>query len=238
MHQNSKNPIPDEEKPFLKDSPNHPGHRGTKVDFALVKSFWEEKEGKTRKKLGVLSLLILLLFFLIFLSIRYLQKPEPLPAMLPVSINMNYPPHYLFSIYGILQPIGIAVSPDGNRIYATESGGESMVRHFDRDGNLIKSFYAPFLQPGERSPVYIEVAPDSNVYVTDRLQHSVFIFNSEGKYLEALVGPGLTISEYIGKHAVEPQSPGSEISYSRFHESGHIYTTGWKSSSTSPPGYL
>ena len=51
LHKNNRNSIQDNEKTLLKDSPNHPGHNGAKVDFALVKSFWEEKEGKTRKKL-------------------------------------------------------------------------------------------------------------------------------------------------------------------------------------------
>lgn len=208
-----------EKLPIIENEKNQPVQTGSNIDFAMVKSFWDEKEGKTRKKLAVLFILIILLAVLIIISIQYLNKPEPLPDMLPVQINMNYAPHYLFSIYGVSQPVGVAVSPDGNRIYATESGGESMVRYFDRDGNLINSFYAPFLLPGERSPVYIDVAPDSNVFVTDRLQHSVFIFNSDGKYLDAMVGPSLSISEYVSKHSAEKIFSGSEISYSRFRQS-------------------
>lgn len=114
--------------------------------------------------------------------------------------------------------MGIAISPDGNRIYATETGAEGMVYMFDRDGNTIKVFYAPFLQSGERSPVYIDVAPDGYVYVTDRLQHSIFIFSSEGEYLDALVGPDLTMSEYISIHSGEKLLPGNQVFYSRFQD--------------------
>jgi DNA-binding beta-propeller fold protein YncE len=149
------------------------------------------------------------------LFVRYLLKPGPLPDLLPLPVDVTYRPHYLFSIYGVDKPVGVAVSPDGGRIYATESGGQREVKVFDRDGNPLAAFSPPHTAPTERSPVYVAVDPTGRVYVTDRLQRAVFVYDSHGKLVDAILAPDLTLSEYVYEH-VDELPPDGTMSYNLF----------------------
>jgi len=176
----------------------------------------DEREDKRRKRLLLLLMLLLaLLACVVTLFIRYLWQPVPLPELLPIPVNVNYAPHYLFSIYEIERPIGVAVSPDGDRIYVAETGGERLVKVFDRDGDLLNSFAPPRTRPGERSPVYVTTDKTGRVYVTDRLQHAVFVYDELGTYLDTILGPDLTLSEYVSKH-VGSLPPGTVLAYNSF----------------------
>lgn len=152
------------------------------------------------------------------LFVRYLLQPSPLPDLLPLPVDLTYRPHYLFSIYGVDKPVGVAVSPDGERVYATESGGQRVVKLFDRDGNPLAAFSPPHTAPTERSPVYVAVDPTGRVYVTDRLQRAVFVYDSDGKLLDAILAPDLTLSEYVYAH-VEELPPGGTMAYNLFGHS-------------------
>ncbi len=176
----------------------------------------DEREDKRRRLLLLfLMLLLALLACVVALFIRYLWRPAPLPEILPLPVDVNYAPHYLFSIYGIEKPIGVAVSPDGDRIYVAETGGERQVKIFDRDGDPLGSVAPPRTTPGERSPVYIAIDRTGRVYVTDRLQHAVFVYDELGTYLDTILGPDLTLSEYVSKH-VGSLPPGTVLAYNAF----------------------
>lgn len=160
-----------------------------------------EKEERRRRGLLLLLLLLLLLICCVgTLFVRYLIKPEPLPDLLPVVNQVNYPPTYAYSIYGVDRPVGVAVSPDGSRIYVSESGGERLVKILNRDGNLLGSFTTPGTSVGERSPVYIAVSPDGRVFLTDRMQDAVFIYDADGNYIDSILGPDMTLSKYLDQH--------------------------------------
>jgi DNA-binding beta-propeller fold protein YncE len=149
------------------------------------------------------------------LFIRYLQEPAPLPELLPLPGGLDYPPHYLFSIYGVERPVGVALSPDGERVYAAEGGGERRVRVYDRNGMAMGSLAPPRTGPAERSPVYVATDARGRVYVTDRLQHAVFVYDAEGNLLDMLLGPGLSLREYVAGH-VGGLETGTRLAYSRF----------------------
>jgi len=120
----------------------------------------------------------------------YLRTRKPLPEVLPPApvIAQALKPHYLFSIYGVDQPIGVAVTPRGDRIYVTESGGERLIKVFDRDGNLLISFKTPEENLG-RAPVYPAVGPDGRVYISERRYHTVYIYDAEGNLQGELSPP-------------------------------------------------
>ncbi|NOY98291.1 MAG: hypothetical protein GXP40_03665 [Chloroflexi bacterium] len=161
----------------------------------------KEQEKKRRRWLLVLLLLLLLLLCCVCgLFSRYLQKPEPLPEMLPVVSGVNYPPHYLFSIYGIDKPVGVSVSPDGERVYVSETGGERLIKVFDRTGTFLFSFAPPRTRTGERSPVYQAIDGSGRLFITDRLQHAIYVYDLDGNYLDTILAPDMTLSEYIAKH--------------------------------------
>jgi hypothetical protein len=86
---------------------------------------------------------------------RYIVRPAPLPELLLPQVKVNYPPHYLASIYGVSKPMGVALSQDGKRVYVSEAEGERLVRAFDRDGKSLWTLSPPNTSAGERAPVYL-----------------------------------------------------------------------------------
>lgn len=176
----------------------------------------EEKEEKKRRRLFFLLLLLLLLLCCIGAMLcRYINQPEPLPELLPIDVELTYPPHYLFSIYGMDRPVGVAISPDARRLYVSETGGERLVRIFDREGEPLGSFAPPRTSPGERSPVYLDVDRFGRVFVADRLQHAIYVYDGDGNYLDTILAPDLTLHEYVAKHAQDIQ-PGFRAYYNVF----------------------
>lgn len=149
----------------------------------------------------VMMLLIILLVGVSLLYIKYLRSPAPFRELVRPGTGAETAPHYLFSIYGVNQPVGVALSPDGERIYVSESGGNREIKIFERDGSSIGAFSPGGTQTGERAPVYIAVNQDNRVYVSDRSQHTVFIYDEQGKPLDALISPGMTLSEYVNQFA-------------------------------------
>lgn len=158
----------------------------------------EDDENKRKWLLIILAFLLLLLCMCSGLFYRYVSDPEPLPAMLlPQSIN--YPPHYLFSIY-VDQPVGVAMSPEEDRLYVAESGGDRLVRVMTNNGVELSTIAPPRTGPGERSPVYLATDENGRVFVIDRLQHAIFVYGKDGDYMDTIIHPDLTLSEYVSQH--------------------------------------
>ena len=114
------------------------------------------------------------------LFIRYLLAPRPIQEIISPGINLSTPPHYLGSIYGVNNPVGVAVSPDGDQVFISESSGDRLVRIFDRRGQEIGALAPVSTNPVERSPVYLAVNADGYVFVTDRNRHMISIYSPEG----------------------------------------------------------
>lgn len=202
----------------------------------LVEAIAQQEKGseKRRKRwLLLLLLLVLLLCGVGALFVRYLLRPAPLPDLLPLAVNA--PPHYLFSIYGVDKPVGVTLSPQADRIYVTETSGERLIKVFDRDGDPLGSFAPPRTQPGQRSPVYLATDSKGRVYVTDRLQHGVFVYDRNGAYLDSILGPDLTLSEYIGYH-VDGLQAGATFAYNVFEADVYYQEAGEAEQTLPAPG--
>ena len=148
----------------------------------------KEQHEKRNGKYLLLSLLVLLLMCTLCLWAYYLTTRKPLPEILPPArvVAQAIKPHYLFSIYGMQEPVGVAVTPEGDGIYVAESGGERLIRVFDRDGRPLAAFAPPQSQPPSRAPVFIALDNAGLVYVSDRLRHSVDIYDAGGNYRSSL----------------------------------------------------
>jgi DNA-binding beta-propeller fold protein YncE len=93
------------------------------------------------------------------------------------------------------RPIGVAVSPEGDRIYAVEADGDSDEAHgivaFDKDGNKLFAALGRGGEPGQFNlPVSAAVGKDGAVYVLDSGNFRVQKLSPEGKVVKTWGGVG------------------------------------------------
>lgn len=178
-----------------------PENKPEDIEIELGEATQTEQDEKRRRSLLLLLLLLLLgiccvgIFF-----VQYLVKPQPLPDMLPIVADINYPPTYKFSIVGLDKPVGVAASPDGQLAYVTESDGERLVKVFDRDGNLVNTFAPPGTSKSNRKLAYIAVDALGRVFVTDMYNNTIAIFDAEGNFLDGIIARDVTLTEVLSQH--------------------------------------
>jgi sugar lactone lactonase YvrE len=193
-----------------------------------------EERKRRRRLLVVLGLSLLALSCTITTIVRYVTRPVPLPDLLPAGVEINYAPHYLFSIYGLDKPVGVALSPDGDRLYVAETGGERLVKIVDRDGSVLGSAAPPRTGQAERSPVYLATDSSGRVFVADRLQHALFVYDREGRYLDTILGPDLTLSEHVLRHT-QGAGAGAVFAYDAFETVVYYLQAGEGERALAPP---
>ena len=82
------------------------------------------------------------------------------------------------------RPTGVAVTPAGV-IYIADGYGNARVHKFSPDGELLLSWGEPGGAPGQfRLPHNIWVDKQERVWISDRENSRIQIFNSEGKFLD------------------------------------------------------
>src|SRR6516162_947198 len=92
------------------------------------------------------------------------------------------------------QPTDTAVGPDGST-YVTDGYGNSRVAKFSREGNLIKYWGDRGTRPGQfNTPHSIVIDRSSNLYVADRQNSRVQVFDTDGKFKTEWDLDGLTWS--------------------------------------------
>ena len=89
------------------------------------------------------------------------------------QVAMPIPPRPLFSIAGVSAPVGVSVTPDGQRIYVAEGGGQRLIKVFDRGGRPTAELAPAESQPGTRTPGEMSLDAQGSLYVADRLRASV-----------------------------------------------------------------
>jgi DNA-binding beta-propeller fold protein YncE len=143
--------------------------------------------GRRRRRFKELELAALLLLLIVFLWIVlwYLLFRQPINPLPPIPVSQI--PTYSTSVYGATRPIGVAVDPSGDRIYVTQGAAASEGIIFDGRGIAIGKFAVPAELGGSHQPAYAAVDPVSQeLYVSDRLAGSIYIFDRDGRYLREL----------------------------------------------------
>ncbi len=122
----------------------------------------------------------------------YLTTRHPITKLLPGAqpvVARLLQPRYLFSINGVSEPVGVAVTANGDRIYVAESGGDRLVRAFDQSGKALFTFAPPDSTAASRSPFYVAVNDSGLVYVVDRRRLTIDTYDSGGNYKGAVASP-------------------------------------------------
>jgi hypothetical protein len=82
------------------------------------------------------------------------------------------------------RPTKVALAPETGDIYVTDGYGNSRVHKYSPDGKHLFSWGEPGSDPGEFNLVHsVCTDKDGYVYVADRENHRVQIFDSNGKYM-------------------------------------------------------
>ena len=97
------------------------------------------------------------------------------------------------------KPTGVAVSSSGE-IYVSDGYRNARVHKFAPDGTLLSSWGEPGRAPGQfRVPHWIWLDKQERVWICDRHNNRIQIFNSKGKFLDQwtdlFLPAGLTIDE-------------------------------------------
>ena len=78
-----------------------------------------------------------------------------------------------------------ALDPKTGDIYVSDGYGNSRIHKYSADGNLLFSWGAPGTNPGEFSIAHnIVTDKDGLVYVADRENHRIQIFDDQGKFVD------------------------------------------------------
>lgn len=168
-----------------------PGPGGDQTGIVAQPSPEEERRRRRRRLLlflliGILGALLLLLSWF---ALRYFLTHEPLPLPNIVAPSATVPT-YRYSLYGVDAPVGVAVTPNGDRIYVTESAGELELKVLDSSGTILAAGVPPDSQPSNRVPVYVARDPlTGELYVTDRLNGVINIYDAAGTYARTYTPP-------------------------------------------------
>jgi DNA-binding beta-propeller fold protein YncE len=96
------------------------------------------------------------------------------------------------------RPTDIAFTPDGTFLYVSDGYGNSRVMKFTYDGKFVSTWGTPGSAPSQFNTVH-SVAVDSRgtVYVSDRENNRIQIFDANGKFLKMWTHLGATQNIFI-----------------------------------------
>jgi tripartite motif-containing protein 71 len=141
---------------------------------------------KRKRQLGALAIALVILGLLFA---WYLMNRKPL-SELP-GLSQAKVPHYEFSIYGTSNPVGVAVSPTGDRIYVTEENAPNLVHVYDHAGKQVGTLSPPKSTGPTHVPTYVAINPtNQDVYVSDNSTNKIYIYNAKGTYLRTFAPKG------------------------------------------------
>ena len=102
------------------------------------------------------------------------------------------------------QPTDVAWDSDGN-IYITDGYVNSRVAKYDKNGDWVKSWGDKGTAPGQfRLPHAIVVDRNNNLYVGDRTNRRIQVFDTDGKFLRMFT---IDVPPAPGTHAVNGNTP-------------------------------
>lgn len=122
----------------------------------------------------------------------YLATRKPLTEL--PGVNVVPVPTYKTAVFGVEKPLGIAVNPDGSKIYVTSANANSRVAILDASGGKLGELQPPD-DGAVHVPVYLALSPDAaKLYVGDRAAGAVYIYDANGTYLSTFAPADKTVT--------------------------------------------
>ena len=107
------------------------------------------------------------------------------------------------------QPTDVTWDSDGN-IYITDGYINSRVAKYDKNGDWVKSWGSKGTGPGQfRMPHAIVADRNNNLYVGDRTNRRIQVFDTDGKFLRMFT---IDVPPAPGTHAVNGNTPTGAVS--------------------------
>src|SRR5579872_5276965 len=136
----------------------------------------------------------------------YGRKPEAVEGGGPRPANAPPPPPDFATFQERLfnRPTDVAWDAAGNS-YIADGYGNSRVVKYDKNGDWITEWGKRGTEPGEFHTVHtIATDANGNVYVGDRENHRIQVFDGDGKFLKAFTNIGAPLDNSItpGPHQV------------------------------------
>jgi sugar lactone lactonase YvrE len=101
------------------------------------------------------------------------------------------------------QPLAVALAPNGD-IYigmghggesASRGGGPARILHLDKHGKYINQWFGNERGPGHYTMVHALVLdPKGNVYISDREEYRVVVYDGKGNFIKTIQKPNLVCS--------------------------------------------
>jgi DNA-binding beta-propeller fold protein YncE len=138
------------------------------------------EERRRRRKIIALLILLASLIGLIGLAIWYLlfRQPVPIPGIPQTQV-----PHFNVAFDGLERPMGVAVTPTGDRMYVSQTENSRVAVVLDGSGNKLSEMLPPVSTGSEHTPVYVARDPvTGEVYVSDRSTGAIYIYDPTGAY--------------------------------------------------------
>jgi hypothetical protein len=100
---------------------------------------------------------------------------------------LKHPTPPLPPVDGLFRQVTDMAWDAAGNIYISDGYINSRIAKFDKDGNWIKSWGEPGSEPGQfNTPHNIAVDANGNIYVADRGNRRIQVFDGDGKFLRAI----------------------------------------------------
>ena len=113
------------------------------------------------------------------------------------------------------RPAGLAIAPDGSRLYVIDTGGVDTDAHHlyildPQSGELLATIGTRGTGPGQFNlPLQVTTAPDGTVYVVDKGNFRVQAFDADGAYLGSFGSVGRMPGQFFSPKGIATDADGN-----------------------------